>query len=299
MVITDLIARHGLPHRAWPRWRPASCTRDAGADPAHRTALRAARSRCSSRPPSRWCTSCNTNGERAMYESLELRKACCAIRKLEPLARMLAGRSAWVTGLRREQSDTRAVVPFSEDRRPGPHQVQPAGRLDLGRRLALHRHERRALQPAARRVHAQHRLRALHPRHRRGRGFPRRPLVVGGREGQGMRPAREGRSSRGRRIRPDRRLPTMNAPSAWSNCCPSWTRPPRLAGGRSHLHPARDGGRLRAPRAAVLRRQGLLRGAAPGREGLQEQGTQQPERITRAACPSRCCTSTPATTSPR
>lgn len=55
-----------------------------------------------------------TNGERAMYESIELRKACCALRKLEPLARLLAGRTAWITGLRREQSDTRAEVPFSE-----------------------------------------------------------------------------------------------------------------------------------------------------------------------------------------
>ncbi len=55
-----------------------------------------------------------TNGEEAMYASIELRKSCCAIRKLEPLSRMLAGRSAWVTGLRREQSDARAVVPFSE-----------------------------------------------------------------------------------------------------------------------------------------------------------------------------------------
>jgi len=54
------------------------------------------------------------NGERAMYESIELRKACCAMRKLEPLARMLDGRSAWVTGLRREQSDNRAEVPFAE-----------------------------------------------------------------------------------------------------------------------------------------------------------------------------------------
>lgn len=54
------------------------------------------------------------HGERAMYDSIELRKSCCGIRKLEPLARMLAGASAWVTGLRREQSDTRSVVPFSE-----------------------------------------------------------------------------------------------------------------------------------------------------------------------------------------
>jgi len=55
-----------------------------------------------------------SHGDKAMYASIDLRKQCCAIRKLEPLSRMLAGASAWVTGLRREQSDTRAVVPFSE-----------------------------------------------------------------------------------------------------------------------------------------------------------------------------------------
>ncbi|HWP18177.1 MAG TPA: phosphoadenylyl-sulfate reductase [Burkholderiaceae bacterium] len=55
-----------------------------------------------------------THGEKAMYQSIDLRKQCCAIRKLEPLARMLNGRSAWITGLRREQSNTRAEVPFGE-----------------------------------------------------------------------------------------------------------------------------------------------------------------------------------------
>ncbi|MBX3606513.1 MAG: phosphoadenylyl-sulfate reductase [Piscinibacter sp.] len=65
------------------------------------------------------------NGERAMYESIELRKACCALRKLEPLARMLDGRSAWVTGLRREQSDTRAEVPFSEPDDKGRTKFNP------------------------------------------------------------------------------------------------------------------------------------------------------------------------------
>jgi phosphoadenosine phosphosulfate reductase len=55
-----------------------------------------------------------TNGAHAMFESVSLRKGCCAIRKLEPLSRMLAGRSAWVTGLRREQSELRGDVPFSE-----------------------------------------------------------------------------------------------------------------------------------------------------------------------------------------
>ena len=42
--------------------------------------------------------------------SLEARHACCDARKVEPLSRALAGATAWVTGLRREQSPTRAVV---------------------------------------------------------------------------------------------------------------------------------------------------------------------------------------------
>ncbi|WP_309638605.1 phosphoadenylyl-sulfate reductase [Methylibium sp.] len=53
-----------------------------------------------------------THGEDAMFRSLALRKACCGLRKLEPLARMLANRTAWVTGLRREQSDARGEVPL-------------------------------------------------------------------------------------------------------------------------------------------------------------------------------------------
>jgi phosphoadenosine phosphosulfate reductase len=58
------------------------------------------------------------HGERAMFDSIALRKGCCQVRKLEPLARMLQGRSAWVTGLRREQSAQRGSVPYSE-REPG------------------------------------------------------------------------------------------------------------------------------------------------------------------------------------
>ena len=54
------------------------------------------------------------HGERAMVESIDLRKHCCAIRKVEPLSRMLAHRSAWVTGMRREQSSHRGAVEFSE-----------------------------------------------------------------------------------------------------------------------------------------------------------------------------------------
>ena len=50
----------------------------------------------------------------AIYRTVALRQRCCEIRKVEPLARALAGKAAWVTGLRRAQSVTRAVLPFKE-----------------------------------------------------------------------------------------------------------------------------------------------------------------------------------------
>ena len=50
------------------------------------------------------------HGRDAFYESVDLRKGCCDIRKVEPLKRALAGKQAWLTGLRREQSVTRADV---------------------------------------------------------------------------------------------------------------------------------------------------------------------------------------------
>ncbi len=51
-------------------------------------------------------------GKDAMYKSIALRKDCCHIRKVEPLARALTGKDAWITGLRREQSGARADVPL-------------------------------------------------------------------------------------------------------------------------------------------------------------------------------------------
>jgi phosphoadenosine phosphosulfate reductase len=52
----------------------------------------------------------STQGYFSFKKSIEARKECCAIRKVEPLGRALAGRRAWVTGLRREQSVTRTGV---------------------------------------------------------------------------------------------------------------------------------------------------------------------------------------------
>jgi phosphoadenosine phosphosulfate reductase len=55
-----------------------------------------------------------TRGLNAFYEGLEQRKACCQIRKVEPLARALAGKKAWLTGLRREQAPSRRDLTDSE-----------------------------------------------------------------------------------------------------------------------------------------------------------------------------------------
>ena len=55
-----------------------------------------------------------TNGINAFYESIELRKGCCHMRKVEPLQRALKGQQAWVTGMRAEQSTTRSDLPFKE-----------------------------------------------------------------------------------------------------------------------------------------------------------------------------------------
>jgi len=48
------------------------------------------------------------HGRDAFYRSVDLRKRCCEIRKVEPLKRALAGKKSWLTGMRREQSATRA-----------------------------------------------------------------------------------------------------------------------------------------------------------------------------------------------
>lgn len=55
-----------------------------------------------------------TNGINAFYESIELRKACCFMRKVEPLQRALKGKKAWVTGMRAEQSTTRVDLPLRQ-----------------------------------------------------------------------------------------------------------------------------------------------------------------------------------------
>ena len=54
------------------------------------------------------------HGKFAFYDSVELRRECCFIRKIEPLNRALADADAWLTGQRREQSVTRTELAFHE-----------------------------------------------------------------------------------------------------------------------------------------------------------------------------------------
>jgi phosphoadenosine phosphosulfate reductase len=52
-------------------------------------------------------------GERGLnlfYHSIDNRRLCCGVRKMEPLRRALSGLDAWMTGVRRDQNVTRAVV---------------------------------------------------------------------------------------------------------------------------------------------------------------------------------------------
>jgi phosphoadenosine phosphosulfate reductase len=54
------------------------------------------------------------HGLNLFYRSVDFRKLCCGVRKMEPLGRALSGLDAWITGLRRAQSVTRTDVPKVE-----------------------------------------------------------------------------------------------------------------------------------------------------------------------------------------
>jgi phosphoadenosine phosphosulfate reductase len=54
------------------------------------------------------------HGLNGFYDGVAERHLCCGIRKVEPLARALAGRDAWLTGQRRAQGPERAALPLEE-----------------------------------------------------------------------------------------------------------------------------------------------------------------------------------------
>jgi len=90
-------------------------------------------------------------GPDAMRRSVALRQACCAIRKVEPLRRALHGHRAWVTGLRREQSATRAEVPLIDhsDLDPARADRPSAGLLQFSQRARVVQVLNRCRQPQA------------------------------------------------------------------------------------------------------------------------------------------------------
>lgn len=59
-------------------------------------------------------TMVKTKGINLFYESIENRKLCCGIRKINPLKRALNGMDVWISGLRREQSPTRSEMRMVE-----------------------------------------------------------------------------------------------------------------------------------------------------------------------------------------
>jgi phosphoadenosine phosphosulfate reductase len=108
-VITDLIARHGLPIAIATldtgKLRAETLETLATTERHHDLAIE--RHRPDGDAVIRFV---RRHGDEAMYRSVDLRKACCALRKTAPLERLLKGRDAWVTGLRQEQSTDRGSV---------------------------------------------------------------------------------------------------------------------------------------------------------------------------------------------
>ena len=140
MVLTDLIARHALPIRV--------ATLDTGMLHAETLVLRERVERHYDigievwRPdPDRVREFVTAQGADAMYRSVALRHACCALRKLEPLERMLRNRRAWLTGLRREQSSQRATILPRQDDGQGRIKISPLldwTQGDVWHYIALH-----------------------------------------------------------------------------------------------------------------------------------------------------------------
>ncbi len=109
MVVLDLIARDGLAIRTF--------TLDTGRLPRETHALIAdvrRRYGVDIDAYSPWPGSVDAyveeHGLDGFYDSVEARLACCGVRKVEPLRRALAGKRGWITGLRREQVESRAAI---------------------------------------------------------------------------------------------------------------------------------------------------------------------------------------------
>jgi sulfate adenylyltransferase subunit 2 len=127
MVVIDLIAKHRLPIRVF--------TLDTGRLPDETHALIDRTRKRYDLPVDVYAPDTRrvqgfvrAHGVNAFYDSVELRKNCCAIRKAEPLSRALVAKGAWITGQRRDnrspeatcrsRSSTRCMTSPSSTRSP-------------------------------------------------------------------------------------------------------------------------------------------------------------------------------------
>jgi phosphoadenosine phosphosulfate reductase len=113
MVVLDLIRRHVLPIRIF--------TLDTGRLPQATYRLMQRVEQRYGHCVETWCPDAaavqqlvGRDGINGFYDSVDKRKACCGVRKLEPLTRALDGVAAWVTGLRAGQSVTRQALAARE-----------------------------------------------------------------------------------------------------------------------------------------------------------------------------------------
>jgi phosphoadenosine phosphosulfate reductase len=66
------------------------------------------------------------NGINGFRDGLDQRRGCCEVRKVQPFRRAISGRGAWITGIRRGQSASRALAaPVEWDGVYGLHKVSP------------------------------------------------------------------------------------------------------------------------------------------------------------------------------
>jgi phosphoadenosine phosphosulfate reductase len=112
MVLTDMIARHQLPIKVFTldTWRLHEETYAL----LNRLGTHYAPLRIEVIAPEAQAVEAlvSKSGINGFYESIEARKACCLVRKIEPLKRALKDSQAWITGLRREQSEARTALSF-------------------------------------------------------------------------------------------------------------------------------------------------------------------------------------------
>ncbi len=89
-------------------------------------------------------------GINGFFDSTEARSACCNVRKVVPFKKFVDGYTAWITGVRREQSKSRSEGQAVEwDAQNWSAQTQPAARLVGGTGLGVHPRPPAALQQPA------------------------------------------------------------------------------------------------------------------------------------------------------